>query len=606
MRQTFDVRGGPQIGRQNLPLLREKMRVAGLDYFHVPHEDEYQNEYLPDANERLAWVTGFTGSAGAALIGQDQAIVFVDGRYTLQAEDQLDHDLFDTHALPDPGPFGWLAAQELSNRTIGYDPRLLSPNDLAALEKASKLAGATLVAVDANPIDEAWIDRPSQPTAPIVPHRIEFAGVSAADKRLRIAEDLSLHKLDAAMITSPASLAWAFNIRGGDVMCTPLPLGRALLHADGTADLFLDQEKVSDTLQDHLGNGVALHPLTDLERHLEGLGDKTIGLDPATASAWFFEKVSRAGATIIRLADPCAVPKARKNAIELEGTKQAHLRDGAALTRFLHWLDTEAQSGDVTEIDAAIKLETLRDETGKLNDLSFETISGAGPNGALCHYRVSTATNRPLERGTLFLVDSGGQYLDGTTDVTRTVPIGDASNEMAERYTLVLKGHIALATVRFPAGTTGTHLDILARHALWQSGLDYEHGTGHGVGVFLGVHEGPQRIAKPWNATPLQPGMILSNEPGYYKAGEYGIRIENLQFVTEAQQIPGGDIPMLGFENLTFAPLARALIQPGLMTNTERQWVDDYHQEVWSKIGPLVDGDVKDWLNAACAPLSQE
>ncbi|MEM6899872.1 MAG: aminopeptidase P family protein [Pseudomonadota bacterium] len=603
MRQTFDIRGGPQLGRRNLPKLRMCLGEMGLDYFYIPHEDEYQNEYLPDANERLSWATGFTGSAGAAIIGQSTAIVFVDGRYTLQAADQLDPDLFETAGLPDPGPFGWLSAQDLSGKSIGYDPRLMSPNDLDVLKKSSNAAGATVVRVDKNPVDLAWVDRPAEPLSPVIPYPIEFAGVSSEDKRNQIAVTLSAQNADAAIITSPSSIAWLFNIRGGDVMCTPLPLGRAIIHANGSADLFIDPRKVTDDLRQHLGNGVSLHDLPSLEAALSKLEGKAVSLDPATASAWFFEQLENAGADILRAQDPSAIPKACKNSVEIKNTQHAHLRDGTALTRFLHWLATTAQTGEVTEIDAAIKLETLRHETGQLNDLSFETISGAGPNGAVVHYRVSTATNRKLDRGSLFLVDSGAQYLDGTTDVTRTVPIGDASKEMAERYTLVLKGHIALSTVRFPAGTTGTHLDILARHALWQAGLDYEHGTGHGVGVYLGVHEGPQRIAKPWNATPLQPGMIVSNEPGYYKTGEYGIRIENLQFVTEAEAISGGEIPMLGFQNITFAPLDHTLMRTDLLTQAELDWINNYHREVWDNIGPRLDGDEKDWLETVCAPL---
>ncbi|MEM7005261.1 MAG: aminopeptidase family protein P [Pseudomonadota bacterium] len=479
----------------------------------------------------------------------------------------------------------------------------MSPNDLDVLKKSSNAAGATLVRVDKNPVDLAWVDRPAEPLSPVIPYPIEFAGVSSEDKRNEIAETLSAQNADAAIITSPSSIAWLFNIRGGDVMCTPLPLGRAIIHANGSADLFIDPRKVTDDLRQHLGNGVSLHDLPSLEVALSKLEGKAVSLDPATASAWFFEQLENAGADILRAQDPCAIPKACKNRVEIKNTQQAHLRDGAALTRFLHWLATAAQTGEVTEIDAAIKLETLRHETGQLNDLSFETISGAGPNGAVVHYRVSTATNRKLDRGSLFLVDSGAQYLDGTTDVTRTVHIGDASKEMAERYTLVLKGHIALSTARFPAGTTGTHLDILARHALWQAGLDYEHGTGHGVGVYLGVHEGPQRIAKPWNATPLRPGMIVSNEPGYYKTGEYGIRIENLQFVTEAEAISGGEIPMLGFQNITFAPLDRTLMRTELLTQAELDWVNKYHREVWENIGPRLDGDEKDWLETVCATL---
>ena len=424
-----------------------------------------------------------------------------------------------------------------------------------------------------------------------------------AEKRARIGDALKADKADAAVITSPASIAWAFNIRGGDVSCTPLPLGRAILRADGSADLFIDEAKVSDDLRTHLGNGVTVRPLSQLESALGDMSGKTVSVDPDIASAWFFDTLEAAGAKVLRQRDPVALPKACKNAAELAGTTAAHARDGVALTRFLHWLDTEAQSGKVTEIDAVMKLETFREELNGLHDLSFPTISGAGPHGALPHYRVSTASNRVLERGSLFLVDSGGQYLDGTTDVTRTVPIGEASDEMRRHYTLVLKGHIALAAVRFPHGTTGTHLDVLARHALWQAGLDYQHGTGHGVGVYLGVHEGPHRIAKPWNAVPLAPGMIVSNEPGYYREGQYGIRIENLQYVTPPAAIPGGEIAMLGFECLTFAPLSRDLIVTDMLSGDERAWVDAYHARVWDLLSGQLEGDVKSWLKAACVPL---
>lgn len=603
MKQTFDVRGGPATGRRNLPALRREMQAMGLDYVHVPHEDEYQNEYLPEANERLAWATGFTGSAGAAVIGLEKAVVFVDGRYTLQAADQIDGTLFDMMALPDPGPFGWLASQDLAGKTVGYDPKLVSPNDVEQLEAAVTGSGGCLKMLQKNPVDAAWTDQPPQPLATVTPHPLVHAGKSSADKRAGIARELARKKAAATVVTSPASLAWLFNIRGGDVKCTPLPLGRAVLHADGRADLYLAAEKVTDELRAHLGNEVTVRPLGALEGDLSAMSGKAVLLDPATASAWFFATLAAAGATILKGQDPCALPKACKNAAEIAGTKEAHLRDGAALTRFLHWLDTAAQSGDVTEIEAVTRLENFRDETGKLHDLSFETISGAGPNGAIVHYRVSTATDRKLERGSLFLVDSGGQYADGTTDVTRTVPIGPPDVGMKRHYTLVLKGHISLATVRFPPGTTGTHLDVLARYALWQAGLDYQHGTGHGVGVYLGVHEGPQRIAKPWNATPLMPGMIVSNEPGYYKTGAYGIRIENLQFVTGPAPVPGGEIDMLGFETLTFAPLARDLIDLAALAPQERAWVDAYHAEVWQKIAPRVDGVVSDWLKTACAPL---
>lgn len=603
MRQSFDVRGGPEHGRANLPSLRHTLRALGLDGLYVPHEDEYQNEYLPDANERLAWVSGFTGSAGAAFILLDRATVFADGRYTLQVQEQVPGELYEIEGLPEPGPFGWLSAQDLAGKTLGYDPLLLSPNALSDLTKAATKAGAALKAVSPNPIDVSWADRPDAPSAQVYAQPIGFAGKAHTDKRSEIGLSLAADGADATVLTSPASIAWAFNIRGSDVACSPLPLGRAILHSDGTADLFLDPGKTSDALRDHLGNSVTLRPIDELEAGLSDLSGKTISLDPDAAPAWFFNQLESSGATILRQRDPVMLPKACKNAAELAGTKAAHVRDAEALIRFLHWLDTDAQSGAFTEIDAAKALEGFREDLGALRDLSFETISGAGPNGALPHYRVSTASNRLLERGTLYLVDSGGQYLDGTTDVTRTVPIGEPSADMKRHNTLVLKGHIALATVRFPEGTTGTHLDTLARHALWQAGLDYDHGTGHGVGVFLGVHEGPQRIAKAWNSVALQPGMIVSNEPGYYREGAYGIRIENLQYVTPPEMLPGGERPMLGFENLTWAPIARGLIETSLLTEGEHRWVDQYHQEVLAKLAGRLEGETTTWLEAACAPL---
>lgn len=603
MKQNFDVKGGPQIGRSNLPALRAQMAAQDLDGFYVPHEDEYQNEYLPDANERLMWMSGFSGSFGSAMVLKDRAALFIDGRYTIQAADQTDHDLFERVAVPDPGPFGWLAQQDLAGQTLGYDPKLMTPNDVAVFGAAADKAGASIKAVDQNPLDLAWADRPAQPSRPILPHALDFAGEDAAEKRTSIAAALSEDGADAVVITSPASLAWLLNIRGGDVACSPLPLGRAILRSDGSATLLIDPAKESDGLREHLGNQVSLADIDTLDAELAALSGQTVSLDPALASAWFFQSLERAGATILRQQDPVLLPKACKNATELAGTAAAHRRDGVAVTRFLHWLDTEAQSGDVTEIDAALKLLDFRTVDTSMQDMSFETISGAGPNGALPHYRVSSASNLKLERGSLYLVDSGGQYPDGTTDITRTVAIGDPSSDMKRHYTLVLKGHIAMDRVRFPEGTTGTHLDTLARHALWQAGLDYDHGTGHGVGVYLGVHEGPQRIAKAWNSTPLMPGMIVSNEPGFYKEGAYGIRIENLQYVTPPEDIEGGDRPMLGFECVTFAPLARALIDADILTPEERDWVDDYHQRVLSELGDLIDGDAAAWMQAACAPL---
>ena len=604
MKQSFDVKGGPHIGAKNLPLLRNEMSQQNLDGFYVPHDDEYQNEYLPEANERLAWATGFTGSFGSALIFQDQAILFVDGRYTLQGADQTDPDLFSCVATPDPGPFGWLGQQQMDGLRIGFDPKLVSPNDASRLRQAAQKAGATIVEVAESPLDKVWADRPDQPNAKIYPYPIHLAGETSAAKISKLTGPMRADGIDTLIVTSPASLAWLFNIRGGDVACSPLPLGRAILSADGSAELFLDLDKTDNELGHHLGDEVSIRAESELGTALEGLHGKTVSLDPALASSWFFTKLEQCGATIIRQDDPVALPRACKNAAELDGTITAHKRDAIALCRFLHWLATTGQSGNITEIDAAMQLEAYRDQLPGLKDLSFETISGAGPNGALPHYRVSSASNLPLAVGSLYLVDSGGQYLDGTTDVTRTVAIGTPSVEMKRHYTLVLKGHIALDAVRFPPGTTGTQLDILARFALWQAGLDYDHGTGHGVGVYLGVHEGPHRIAKAPNSVALEAGMIVSNEPGFYKEGAYGIRIENLQYVTPAEAIEGGDRPMLGFECLTFAPLCRELIVTELLTEAERNWIDDYHQRVLAEVScNLDDSACQNWLSGACAPL---
>jgi Xaa-Pro aminopeptidase len=496
MRQTYEVIGGPAVGRASLPLLRAKLKSMQLDGVYIPHDDEYQNEYLPACNERLAWATGFTGSAGAAFIFQKSAIVFVDGRYTLQVKQQLAPKIFETGDYIDPGPFGWLAKQTLTGQKIGYDPRLISPDSLEKLVDAAKKSGAELVATDPNPVDAAWTDRPSEPVAHVVPHDVAYAGEGSSSKRARLGKMLADQKIDAAVITSPASIAWLFNIRGGDVSRTPLPLGRAFLFADGQAELFLNPSKIGADLGAHLGNEVSLRSANELERRLGKLQGKRVSLDPAMASSWFFSSLTKAGAEIVRGQDPVMLPRAKKNAVEIEGARNAHRRDGAALSRFLRWFEEHGQTGDVTEIDAARKVEEFREATGELKDLSFNAISSAGPNAAINHYRPDTQTNRKLERGTLFLLDSGGQYLDGTTDVTRTLAIGDPTEEMKERNTRVLKGHIALARVRFPKGTSGSALDALARLSLWEGGIDFDHGTGHGVGSFVGVHEGPHRISK--------------------------------------------------------------------------------------------------------------
>jgi Xaa-Pro aminopeptidase len=601
--QTYDDPGGPALGRKHLPKLRKALKQAGLDGFITPHEDEWQNEYVPAAYDRLAWLTGFTGSAGAAVVLGDEAAIFTDGRYTLQVRAQVDGALFEYRDLVDGGPAAYIRERAAKGARIGYDPKLHSPDSLDRLRAAADVAGAELVPMSRNPIDTIWDDRPPLPAARVEPHAERYAGESAASKRHRLGEGLAGDHADAVVITSPASLAWLFNIRGGDVARSPLPLGEAILRSDGHADLFLAEEKVSPELKQWLGNEVSVRPSSDLAPALQALAGKRVKLDPATASAWYFEQLKQAGAEIVRGQDPVVLPRACKNAAEIEGSRQAHIRDGAAVARYLHWLATEGQTGKVQEIEACQKLEEFRRATGQLKDLSFDSISGAGPNGAIVHYRVTKKTNRRLARGSLFLIDSGGQYLDGTTDITRTVPIGRPTPEMKDRFTRVLKGHIALSRVRFPKGTSGHQLDALARMSLWEAGLDYDHGTGHGVGSYLGVHEGPQRIAKWVNTQPLEPGMIVSNEPGYYKTGAYGIRVENLQVVTPAAEIVGGERPMLGFETLTMAPIARELIVKALLTKDEIAWLNAYHAQVWEKTGPLIEGEAKTWLEAATRPL---
>ncbi len=601
--QNYTVKGGPDFGRKNLPPLRAALKDQRLDGFIVPHEDEYQNEYLPACNDRLQWVSGFTGSAGAAVVMQGTAAIFVDGRYTLQVKQQVDEALFAYERLEDNGVAKWLRKNAKKNDVIGYDPRLHSPASLAQLISAIENAGAEALALSANPIDVAWTDRPAAPLEAISVQPLSLAGKSHGEKRAEIAEAIAEQNADCALITAPASVAWLLNIRGGDVQCTPLPLSTAIIHKDGHVDFFVRPEKLSSEVSQHLGNEVSIHDENALESALGKLSGRTIIIDPNTASAWHFNTAESVGAKVKKAMDPVALPKACKSDAELKGTEEAHKRDAVAIVKFLHWLDTEAQSGTYDEIAAATRLELFRHENEGLKDLSFESISGAGANGAVVHYRVNTDTTLMLEKGSLFLIDSGGQYQDGTTDITRTVPIGDPTDEMRDRFTRVLQGHIALATIRFPEGTTGSALDGFARAPLWAVGLDYDHGTGHGVGAFLGVHEGPQRISKAPNTVALQPGMIVSNEPGYYKTGEYGIRIENLQYVTPAEDITGGERPMMGFKTLTLAPIHHDLIDKDLLSRAERDYINTYHAKVWEEISPRVEGDVRDWLKKACAPL---
>lgn len=601
MFQTFEPVSDRSFARKHLPLLRAEMAGQNLDGFIIPHDDEYQNEYIPEYAERLMWATGFSGSAGAAIVMSDRAVMLTDGRYTLQVRQQTDADYFEYVDISDVSPAEWLADNAAKGARIGYDPMLHTMASVNRLKAAAEKTGFHLVAVSQNPVDAAWKDQPGAPVTPVKPHDLAYAGKSSDEKRREIANAIADAGADAALITAPPSIAWLFNIRGQDVARSPLPLGRALIDKHGKATLFLSPEKTGNELPSHLGDNVDLRAEADVPAALEKLGASgaSVAIDPALAPSKYVDDLTAAGAEVIELTDPCALPRATKNEAEIEGARTAHIRDGVAVTSFLHWLDTEAQSGEIDEITAAKKLEEFRAQSDLLRDLSFDTISGAGSNGAICHYRVSTESNIKLDRNTLFLIDSGGQYPDGTTDITRTVPIGEANDEMRDRFTRVLKGHIALATMKFPAGTTGHQLDSIARKPLWDVGLDYDHGTGHGVGSFLGVHEGPQRIAKAANDQALKPGMILSNEPGFYKAGEFGIRIENLIVVTQPKPQPGGEREMMEFETITLAPINLDLVKIDLLSDRERDWLNAYHARVRSTLGSQIPGEIKDWFENA-------
>ena len=601
MFQTFEDQSEGARAAERLEALRAELIKHQLDGFIVPHSDEYQNEYLPPNAERLSWISGFTGSAGMVIVLKDRAAIFVDGRYTLQVQDQVDADLFEIHHLIEMPPANWLETTLQPGQRIGYDAWLHTSNSVKRLKQACEKAKAELVSVVQNPLDTVWTDRPPAPQAKMRVHDSKFAGRDSTDKRTEIGKTLGEHKCDAAIISAPPSIAWLFNIRGGDVSHTPLVLASAILNQDGTADLFVDPEKVTDEVRVHLGNDVSLKTPGQLPDRLHELGRKNaiVWVDPHSTPSWFLDQLESHGAKLTRRQDPCALPKAVKNPVEVEGTKAAHRRDGAALAKFLAWLDTEGPTGSVDEISAVKKLESFRRENPELEDISFETISGSGPNGAIVHYRVTEASNRTLKKGELFLVDSGAQYQDGTTDVTRTISIGTPNEEMRDRFTRVLKGHIALSSARFPKGTNGATLDILARKALWDAGFDYDHGTGHGVGSFLSVHEGPQGIHKRSTDIELQPGMIVSNEPGYYKTDGYGIRIENLIVVTEAKDIDGGERPMMGFEELTLAPIDRRLVNPSMLSSQDLDWLNAYHTRVEAEISPLVDARTKAWLKGA-------
>ena len=600
--QTFDDSSERTQSAARVAALRAELKRCGLDGFVVPRADRQQNEYLPASEERLAWLTGFTGSAGAAIVLAECAAVFVDGRYTVQAGSQVDARLFAIEHLVDAPPEQWLERNLTAGAKLGYDPWLHTTEGAEKLRKACTTADAELVAVASNPIDALWRDRPAPPAGPVTLRDIKLAGESAADKLKRINGELIKLRADVAVVSDPQNVAWAFNIRGSDIAHTPLALAFAVIPREGKPVLYVDAAKLDNATRHALEGIAAVRAPDELAHDLTKLKDKTVRLDQASAADALTRLVSSSGGKPERGADPIALMKAVKNHAEIAGSRAAHKRDGVAVARFLAWLEGEAPTGIVTEIDAVEALESFRRDTGLVKDISFPTIAGSGPNGAIVHYRVTRATNRTLGTNELFLIDSGAQYEDGTTDITRTVAIGTPSEEMRDRFTRVLKGHIAIATAVFPENTSGAQLDPLARTALWQAGLDFDHGTGHGVGSYLSVHEGPARISK-LGTVALRRGMILSNEPGYYKTAAYGIRIENLLLVIAAPEPEGAEKPVNTFETLTLAPIDRTLIDTRMLTAKERNWVDSYHARVREEIGPLLDAATRTWLEAATRPL---
>jgi Xaa-Pro aminopeptidase len=593
--QSFDVQSDPAQSKPRLAALRAELKRENLDAFIVPRADEHQNEYVPKCAERLAWLTGFTGSAGVAIVLEEEAAIFVDGRYTLQAQNEIDTELFAIVDITRTPPSSWLAEHVREGQRIGYDPWIHTAGQAETYRDKLAPQRAELVAVTANPIDRIWADRPGPPQGAIIPYPERFAGESPTKKLARIRAKLG--EADAFVVSDPHAIAWTFNIRGSDIAHTPLALGYAIVPREGRARLYVDGAKLSNKLRARLSD------LADIEEPQRLVGDLTANVggtkmrfDAATAPAKLVDIVRANGGTAEIASDPIALMKARKNARELAGVEAAHLRDAVALVHFLAWFEREAPRGKLTEIGAASALEAFRQESGKLRDISFPTISAFGAHAASPHYRVTRASNARIGRG-IFLIDSGGQYEDGTTDVTRTIAVGKPRREMRDRFTRVLKGHIAIAKLLFPVGTSGAQIDAFARQHLWAAGLDFDHGTGHGVGVYLSVHEGPQRISKLGHVA-LERGMILSNEPGYYKAGEYGIRIENL-VVVAPRKIIGAEREMLGFDVLTLAPIDLNLVDPALMSPEETKWLDAYHRRVRAELSPLLPADLRRWLAKA-------
>jgi Xaa-Pro aminopeptidase len=598
-----------QTHEARLDALRKELARRGLDGFVVPISDEHMSEYVGDYAKRLAWLTGFGGSAGTAVVLKASAAIFVDGRYTVQVREQVDGKLFDYESVPQTSPAEWLGKHAPDGARIGFDPWLHSKGWADAVAKALEAKQGELVAVDSNPIDAVWADQPAPSPAPAVVQSDEFAGRSSADKRAEVADWLKREHYDAAVISALDSIAWLLNIRGADVDRTPVALSYVIAHDDGTAELFIAPEKVTPELAQHLGNAVTIRARSDFECALGELAGKRVAVDPNFGVAAIFNGLAKAGARPVAVRDPTILPKALKNPREQQGQRDAQARDGAAEVKFLRWLETEAPKGGETELSAAAVLQGFREQTGLLRDLSFDTISAAGPHAAIPHYHVDEDSNLPIAPGSIYLVDSGAQYADGTTDITRTVWVGpgEPTQEQKDRFTRVLKGHIALAVQTFPQGTSGMQLDTLARQFLWQAGVDYAHGTGHGVGSFLAVHEGPQRIAKPRGGQAgtdqeLMAGMILSNEPGYYKPGEFGIRIENLVLV-EKREIPGMEGEWLGFETLTLVPIDKTLVDRDMLNQAEIEWWNTYHARVLEVLAPQLEGEDLGWLEQACEPL---
>jgi Xaa-Pro aminopeptidase len=583
-----------------LPALRQELQRQGLDGLVVPRSDEHLGEYVPASAERLAWLTGFTGSAGLAVVLAGTAAVFTDGRYVLQLAEQTDADLWQRRHITEEPPPAWLAQNAPKNGRIGYDPLLVSEEGLARYTDA----GLDMVAATRNPVDAVWTDRPAPPSAPAVPQPMIYAGRTSEEKRADVAKVLRDAKQDAAVLTDPASIAWLLNIRGGDVPFTPFALGFAVVHANGSTDLFMDSAKLPPETRSWLGNAVSVSDRASLGPALLKLADKTVRVDSAGSPVWFVQQLLKAGALVSSASDPCLLPKACKNPIEQQGARDSHRRDAVAVCRFLHWLSVKGPTGQETEISAADALLGFRQQVDGFRGESFPAISGAGEHGAIIHYRVTEDSNRPIKPNEVYLIDSGAQYPDGTTDITRTIWTGPGTppDEIRDRVTRVMQGHIAIATAIFPKGVGGAHLDAFARRALWQVGLDYDHGTGHGVGSYLSVHEGPVSISRLARPVPIDTGMILSNEPGYYLPDHYGIRLENLLLVQQAD-MPAANRPFLRFETLTFAPFDRRLLNPALMTKQERDWLDAYHAQVLQLVGPALGNAERDWLTAACAPL---